>query len=46
MMQIFFFLRLNKIKINLENIDFIKSFESKKIYPNKIKIKIFEKKNL
>ena len=39
-----FFLRLNKIKINLENIDFIKSFEVKKIYPNKIKIKIFEKK--
>ena len=39
-----FFLKLNKIKINLDNIDFIKSFEVKKIYPNKIKIKIFEKK--
>ena len=39
-----FFLKLNKVKINLDNIDFIKSFEVKKIYPNKIKIKIFEKK--
>ncbi len=40
-----FFLRLNKIKINLENIDFIKSFEVKKYIQIKLKSK-FLKKNL
>ena len=39
-----FFLNMNNIKINLKEIDFIKSFEIKKIYPNKIKIRVFEKK--
>ena len=37
-----FFLRLNPIKTKLNQIDFINSFEIKKIYPNKIKIKVFE----
>ena len=34
----------NLIQNKLEEIDIIKSFEIKKVYPNKIKIKIFEKK--
>ncbi len=38
------FLNTNKIKLILKSNDFIQSFEVKKIYPNKIKIKIFEKK--
>ncbi len=33
-----------EIQNKLEEIDIIKSFEIKKVYPNKIKIKIFEKK--
>ena len=40
----FFFLKSNDIKKNLKEIDLIESFKIKKIYPNKIKIKIFEKK--
>ena len=39
-----FFLNTFKIQKKLKEIDFIESFELKKIYPNKIKIKIFEKK--
>lgn len=39
-----FFLRANDLEKKLNEIDFIESFEIKKIYPNKIKIKIFEKK--
>ncbi len=38
-----FFLNLQKIKRELNEIDFIKSFEIKKIYPDKIKFKIIEK---
>ena len=39
-------LNLNKteIKTKLNKIEFVESFEVKKIYPNKIKIKIYEKK--
>ena len=37
------FLNNNDIVITLKEIDFIESFEIKKIYPNKLKIKIFEK---
>ena len=39
-----FLLKTKDIKIKLNEIDFIESFEIKKIYPNKIKIKVFEKK--
>jgi len=39
-----FFLKTNKIGNILVKKGFIESFEIKKIYPNKIKIKIFEKK--
>ena len=39
-----FFLRTNKIKSKLSEIDLIESFEIKKIYPNQIILKIFEKK--
>ena len=39
-----FFLRDNEIRNKLNEIDFIDSYEIKKIYPNKIKIKVFEKK--
>ena len=39
-----FFLDKKEIKINLSKLAIIDSFEVKKIYPNKIKIKIFEKK--
>ncbi len=39
-----FLLNSKKIKIKLNDIDFIESFEIKKIYPNKIKIRVFEKK--
>ena len=39
-----FFLKTNKIENILIKKEFIESFEIKKIYPNKIKIKIFEKK--
>ncbi len=39
-----FFLRENEIRNKLNEIDFIDSYEIKKIYPNKIKIKVFEKK--
>ena len=34
---------MKKIETKINDIDFIESFEIKKIYPNKIKIKIFEK---
>ena len=37
------FLNNNDIVITLKEIDFIESFEIKKLYPNKLKIKIFEK---
>jgi len=40
------FLRTSSIKNILQEESFIKSFEVKKIYPNIIKIKIFEKKPL
>jgi len=36
------FFEIEKIKKELEKIDFIESFEIKTIYPNKIKIKIYE----
>ena len=39
-----FFLKKNDLKSKLKEINFIDSFEIKKTYPNKIKIKIFEKK--
>ena len=39
-----FFLRTNEIESKLVEIDLIESFELKKIYPNKIILKIFEKK--
>ena len=39
-----FFLNTSDIEKELKKRDFIKSFEIKKIYPNKLKIKIFEKK--
>ncbi len=39
-----FLLQTNNIKEKLKEEDFIESFEIKKIYPNKIKIKITEKK--
>ena len=39
-----FFLKNSNIKKILKANDFIDSFEVKKIYPNKVKIKIFEKK--
>jgi len=39
-----YFLRENEIRNKLNEIDFIDSYEIKKIYPNKIKIKVFEKK--
>ena len=39
-----FFLKTKKIKSKLNEIEFIKSFKINKIYPNKIKIQIFEKK--
>ena len=39
-----FFLDKKKIKNQLENIDIIDSFEIKRVYPNKIVIKIYEKK--
>ena len=39
-----FLLKTKDIKIKLNEIDFIESFEIKKIYPSSIKIKIFEKK--
>lgn len=39
-----FFLRTNEIESKLGEIDLIESFELKKIYPNKIILKIFEKK--
>ena len=38
------FLKISKIENILKQIDFIKSFEIKKIYPKKIIIKIYEKK--
>ena len=37
-----FFLKIRDIEEKLNEISFINSFEIKKIYPNKIKIKIFE----
>lgn len=40
----FFFLNNDSIKLKLKEIDFIESFEVKKIFPNTIKIKIFEHK--
>ncbi len=39
-----FLLDFKNIKLKLDKIDLIQSFEIKKIFPNKIKIKIFEKK--
>ncbi len=39
-----FFLKIHEVKKELDELSFIESFEIKKIYPNKIKIKIFEKK--
>ena len=39
-----FFLKNSEIKNILTQIDFIESFEIKKIYPKKLKIKIYEKK--
>ena len=39
-----FFLKIDKVKEALKSFNLIESFEVKKIYPNKIKIKIFEKK--
>ena len=44
MKQTFFSLKNRDIEIKLNEIDIIDSFEIKKIYPNKIKVKIFEKK--
>ncbi len=41
-----FFIKKNKIENNLRNNSFIESLKIKKVYPNKIKIKIFEKKPL
>ena len=38
-----FLIKKNKIENNLRNNSFIESLEIKKVYPNKIKIKIFEK---
>ena len=37
-----FFLNKKKIKLKLQEIDFIDSFEVKKMFPNKIKIKVYE----
>ena len=37
-----FLLNLNDLKVKLKELDFIESFEIKKIYPQTIKIKIFE----
>lgn len=39
-----FFLNINKIEENLKNISFIKSYSIKKIYPNTLKLIIYEKK--
>ena len=39
-----FLLKTQNIKKGLSEIDFIESYEIKKIYPNKIRIKVFEKK--
>ena len=38
-----FFLKKKKIEAKLNDLNFIHSFEIKKIYPNKIIIKVFEK---
>ena len=40
-----FFLKEKEIENKLKNLQLIESFEIKKIYPHKIKIKVFEKKN-
>tara|TARA_B100000575_G_C23000936_1_gene576750 strand:- start:264 stop:923 length:660 start_codon:yes stop_codon:yes gene_type:complete len=39
-----FFLKEKEIEKKFQELNFIESFEIKKIYPNKIKIKVFEKK--
>ena len=39
-----FLLKIENIKTRLNEIDFIESYEIKKIYPNKIRIRVFEKK--
>ena len=39
-----FFFKTSSIEEVLKQLTFIESFEVKKIYPNKLKIKIFEKK--
>ncbi len=39
-----FFLNMKKLEIELGKIEFIESFEIKRIYPNVLKIKVFEKK--
>jgi len=38
-----FSLKTENIKIRLNEIDFIESYEIKKVYPNKIRIRVFEK---
>ena len=40
----FYFLKKTDIEKALENEEFVEGFHIKKIYPDKIKIKIFEKK--
>ena len=37
-----FFLNKKELKLKLKEIDFINSFEVKKVFPNKIKIKVYE----
>ena len=39
-----FFLNIKKLEIELGKIEFIKSFEIRRVYPNVLKIKVFEKK--
>ena len=39
-----FLLNSKKIKMRLNQIDFIESYEIKKIYPNKLRVRVFEKK--
>ena len=38
-----FFLNIDNIKDDLIKLEFIESYEVRKIYPNKLRIKIFEK---
>ena len=39
-----FLLKTKNIKTKLSKIDFIESYEIKKIYPNKLRVRVFEKK--